>query len=41
MGMAFSIMSGGKPWAVIVIGTIWFLFLLVLILLIMYPRHRG
>lgn len=41
--MAFVItqLSGGKPWGVVLVGAIGFLILLLLIILIMYPRRRD
>jgi len=34
-------LSGGRPWAVILIGAIGFLIILLIIILVMYPRRRG
>jgi hypothetical protein len=34
-------LSGGRPWAIMLVGAVGFLILFLLIILIMYPRRRD
>jgi hypothetical protein len=34
-------LSGGKPWGVLVVGAIGFLILFLLVIFVMYPRRRD
>jgi hypothetical protein len=41
MGFVITQLTGGKPWAVFLVGAIGFLFLFLLIIVVMYPRRRD